>query len=68
MPLNGFKDQLSSYELTQCSDKTKLWIFLSMSNYVEVYSNVEPKVEKVIGKAQVVGPKFVHKIAPLKLL
>lgn len=41
-PVEEFEKDLSVYESTQITSETKLWVFLSMSNCVEVYSNEQP--------------------------
>lgn len=41
----AFKHRLSAYEQTRISSHTKLWIFISINNFVQLYSDHIPVVE-----------------------
>jgi hypothetical protein len=48
-----FKTTLSEYELLNSNENTKLWRFLSVTNFIELYSSDEPIKEiKVTEKSQ----------------
>jgi hypothetical protein len=40
---DDFKEFLAGYETNYCDEHTKLWVFLSLTNFVEVYTNSEPE-------------------------
>ena len=48
IPYDQFKDTLSEYESINVFESTRLWRFLSINNFVEVYSTYTPEMEKVL--------------------
>jgi hypothetical protein len=40
-----FKDYLTGYEENQCDENTKLWYFVSMTNYIKLFCNSSPEVK-----------------------
>ncbi|MBL0883217.1 MAG: hypothetical protein IBJ16_07740 [Chitinophagaceae bacterium] len=49
---SAFRKRLLGYEETRISDHTRLWVFMSINNFVELYSDDVPVVEIRIRKEQ----------------
>jgi hypothetical protein len=47
IPYDQFKESLSVYESINATESTRLWRFISVNNFVEVYSKDTPRFEKL---------------------